>query len=163
VIDPVALSRVALLPAVGLVETDARIGEVFYLGQNPNTAGWVLTAFDMATLLPVWAAPLDGIAGNVSRLVRCAPGILAFNTTESQTFILNTARLPQKNEADLEVWFEPAASAGPANSPFTFTASCATMDPLRQSTLSSRAVFHQEPSCWRRAAPAAVVALAAAT
>jgi uncharacterized repeat protein (TIGR01451 family) len=121
VVDPLALTRVTALPASGFVQPDPASGQIFYLGQNPNTSEWILSSFDAATLLPGWAATLRGVSGAVSSMVRCNPGVLAFNTTGGQVFILNTALMPHSLVADLEVSFTPSSSAGPVNSPFTFT------------------------------------------
>ncbi len=101
VANPATMTRLAMLPIMGPVETDPATGIVYYL--NSNGSAWLLTAFDPLTLLPLWAARVPGVRGTPANLVRCGPRRLAFRTSEGQVIVINTDRLVPLNEADLEV------------------------------------------------------------
>jgi uncharacterized repeat protein (TIGR01451 family) len=118
VADPEALTNITILPAVGLVQTDPLSGQVFYVVQNGS--GWSLVAFDMSTLMPVWAYPVPGAVGNADSLTKCGPGILAFKTDYDQIFILNTPNLPHVLQTDLSVTETASSTSTTTNLPITF-------------------------------------------
>ena len=118
VVDPEALTNTAQLPASGLVQTDPVSGLAYYVVQSGP--GWILVAFDMGSLMPVWSFPIPGALGNAARLTRCGPGILAFKTDYDQIFILNTASLPHALQADVSLSQTTSGATATTNVPVTF-------------------------------------------
>jgi uncharacterized repeat protein (TIGR01451 family) len=127
VADPEALTPVAALPAYGLVETDPTTGMVFYLVENASQ--WTLTAFDLHTLVPVWAYVVPGVLGTPQNLLRCGPGLLAFRTSYDQLFLLNTTQMPGTLDSDVAITEMVNTTSAIANAPVTFTSSITNAGP----------------------------------
>jgi uncharacterized repeat protein (TIGR01451 family) len=125
-----AVTNVAELPAVGLVQTDPSSGLAFYLVAAASQ--WTLTAFDMNTLTPVWAFVVPGATGNAAQLTRCGPGMLAFKTDDDQLFILNATQLPHTLQSDVSVTLTTSANAATTNVPVTFTTTVYNPGPAPQ-------------------------------
>lgn len=86
VIDPEARTLLGTYAASGLVLPDSRINRVFFLSTNG-----LLSAFDMSTFVPVGSFTIPNFSGTPTSLVRLSGDGLAFRTSNSQVFLVNTA------------------------------------------------------------------------
>jgi uncharacterized repeat protein (TIGR01451 family) len=129
VVNAEAMTRVGRLSAAGLVESDPAQGQVFYLCSA--SSGWVLKAFDTASLRPLWTAAIPGVSGTPGSLTRCGAGLLSFRTTMDQLFLVNTLILATTPVADLAVYEEVNANLAALGSPVIFTATVTNAGPGR--------------------------------
>jgi uncharacterized repeat protein (TIGR01451 family) len=125
--DPEALTQVGAIAVAGPVETDPAAGLVFYL--TANGSQWLLMAFDVHSLAPVWTSPVPGVTGTPARLIKCGSNLLAFRTDTDQLFILNTAQMSHVLAADLQLTATASTASTTTNVPVTFSSTVVNAGP----------------------------------
>jgi uncharacterized repeat protein (TIGR01451 family) len=93
VIDPVGLIITGTFAASGLVEPDSTSSRVFFLtaGSGSNRT---LQAYDINTFQFMGSLNISGVNGNATTLIRWGDNGIAFNTDQSEVFIIQTSLIP---------------------------------------------------------------------
>lgn len=92
VIDAASRSLPGSFAASGPVAADSDTGIVYFL-EGSGTARQ-LKLFDMNTFVPLDTITIDGVLGTAGSLILLEDHALAFRTSESQLFVVNTVPLP---------------------------------------------------------------------
>lgn len=71
-----------------LMVTDAAANRAWFITQSFNNTSVLVQSFDLTTLAALDSATINGINGNLGRLVRWGQNGLAFNTTGGQVFLV---------------------------------------------------------------------------
>jgi hypothetical protein len=89
---------------------DSTVSRAYYLTQDQASGTYTLKAFDTNTFLSVGTLNIPGIVGTPTSLVRWGTNGLAFRTTGSQLYILQTSLIPSTDPI-------PSPSPTPTPSP----------------------------------------------
>ena len=97
IIDAATQTLLGTIPnvATSAFVPDVAVGRVYYLTQDDyNSANWTLRAFDVNTFTQVGSMPIANVSGTATSLVRWGTNGLAFRTSASQLFLVQSSLIP---------------------------------------------------------------------